>query len=95
MQLVQQIIPISDLRVNQLEVLALADEAPVILSQHSRARAVLVSVPQWDAIAQELRNLRLLVEAKRIEAETADDEWVSEEELERLIATKGNTRVDN
>ena len=88
MQPVQQIVPISDLRMKQVTVLNLMDKAPVILSQRSKPRAVLVSVEQWDAIAYELRNLRLLLEAKRIEAQTPPDEWVSEAELERMISEK-------
>ena len=88
MQPVQQIVPISDLRMKQVTVLNLMDKAPVILSQRSKPRAVLVSVEQWDAIAYELRNLRLLLEAKRIESQTPPDEWVSEAELERMISEK-------
>jgi prevent-host-death family protein len=88
MQPVQQIVPISDLRMKQVTVLNLMDKAPVILSQRSKPRAVLVSVEQWDAIAYELRNLRLLLEAKHIEAQTSPDEWVSEAELERMISEK-------
>ena len=88
MQPVQQIVPISDLRMKQVTVLNLMDKAPVILSQRSKPRAVLVSVEQWDAIAYELRNLRLLLEAKRIESQTPPDEWVSEAELELMISEK-------
>lgn len=88
MQTVQQIVPISDMHMNQAAVLAMVDKAPVILAQRSKPRAVLVSVEQWDAIALELRNLRLRLEAKRIEDETQPDEWVTDEELERAITKK-------
>lgn len=88
MQTVQQIVPISDMHMNQAAVLAMVDKAPVILAQRSKPRAVLVSVEQWDAIALELRNLRLRLEAKRIEDETRPDEWVTDEELERAITKK-------
>lgn len=88
MQTVQQIVPISDMHMNQAAVLAMVDKAPVILAQRSKPRAVLVSVEQWDAIALELRNLRLRLEAKRIEEETQPDEWIKDEELERAVAKK-------
>jgi len=95
MQTVQQIVPISDMHMNQAAVLAMVDKAPVILAQRSKPRAVLVSVEQWDAIALELRNLKLRLEAKRIEEETQPDEWVTDEELERAIAEKVATNVGN
>jgi prevent-host-death family protein len=57
----QQIVPISELRMKQVTVLKLMDKAPVILSQRSKPRAVLVSVEQWDAIAYELRNFSLYI----------------------------------
>lgn len=93
MQTVQQIVPISDMHMNQAAVLAMVDKAPVILAQRSKPRAVLVSVEQWDAIALELRNLKLRLEAKRIEEETPPDEWVTDEELERAIAEKVTAHV--
>ncbi len=95
MQLVQQIVPISELRMNQAEVLAMTDKAPVILAQRSKPRAVLVSVAQWDAIANQLRNLQLLLEAKRIEAKTEPGGWVSEAELERMIVEKALVDVED
>ena len=88
MQTVQQIVPISDMHINQTAVLAMVDKAPVILAQRSKPRAVLVSVEQWDAIARELRHLKLRLEAKRIEEETQPDEWVTDEELDRTMAEK-------
>ncbi|MFN8492665.1 MAG: type II toxin-antitoxin system prevent-host-death family antitoxin [Caldilineaceae bacterium] len=88
MQTAQQVLPISALREQQAAVLDMADKAPVILVQDNKPRAVLVSVEQWDAIALELRNLKLGLEARRIEEETLPDEWVTDEELDRTIAEK-------
>ncbi len=82
---VPQTAPISDMRRRQDEILAMAQEAPVLLMSRSQPAGVLISVEQWDAMAIELRNARLLAEAKRIEAKTANEDWVSHDEMERLM----------
>lgn len=66
---IQQIVPISDLRTDQAAVLARLDRAPVILAQRSKPRAVLVSVSQWDEMANELRRLR----ARQVAAQRAKE----------------------
>jgi len=58
MEKVQQIVPISQLRTAQNEILALMDKAPVVLAQRDRPRAVLVSVTDWDAAAAQLQRLK-------------------------------------
>ncbi len=44
MQTMQQIVLIRDMHMNQTQVLAMVDKAPVILAQRSKPRAVLVSI---------------------------------------------------
>ena len=44
METVQQIVPISEMRTDQANVLAKMEKAPVVLAQRSRPRAVLVSI---------------------------------------------------
>lgn len=58
MEKVQQIVPISNFRIDQDAILALMDKEPVILAQRSKARAVLVSVEQWDAMVEQLSERR-------------------------------------
>lgn len=67
MDTVQQIVPISDMRLDQAAVLKRLDKAPVVLAQRSKPRAVLVSVEHWNAMAQELRQYR----AREIAAQRA------------------------
>jgi len=62
MQPVQNIRPISELRTHQDEILKEADEAPVVLAQRSRPRAVLISVKQWDAISERITALEQAAE---------------------------------
>lgn len=58
MESVPQIVPISHMHSRSATVLSLLDDRPVYLAQRSRPVAVLVSVDMWDAVLQELRELR-------------------------------------
>jgi len=55
--LVPQIVPISTMRLRHKAVLNLLDKGPVILAQHSKGAAVLVSIEQWNALIHELEAL--------------------------------------
>ena len=52
-----QIVPISDIRIRHGEVLEKLENGPVILAQRSRPAAVLISVEEWDKIAQRMSEL--------------------------------------
>lgn len=71
MEPVQQIVPISQMRLNQSSVLEQMDKAPVILAAHSQPRAVLVSVEQWNEIINRLRQME---QRERTRAADADFE---------------------
>lgn len=58
MEKIQQIVPISQLRTAQDEILAMMDEAPVVLAQRSKLRAVLVSVTEWGATAVQMQTMK-------------------------------------
>jgi prevent-host-death family protein len=66
---VPQIVPVTDLRLKHVQVFGMLDKGPVILAQRSRPAAVLVSVEQWNAQADELARMRRILEAKRQFAE--------------------------
>jgi prevent-host-death family protein len=51
---IPDIVGISDLRLRQNEVLSRLHKGPVVLTQHSRAVAVLVSPEQWNEIIERL-----------------------------------------
>lgn len=57
MSTVPKIVPISDIRNHHKRVLELAQESPVVLAQHSRSAAVLVSIEQWDKMATRMAQL--------------------------------------
>lgn len=73
METVQQIVPISEMRTDQANVLAKMEKAPVVLAQRSRPRAVLVSIDQWNAMATELRRFRALEVADQRAREMKED----------------------
>lgn len=91
MQTVPQITPLSDLRDRQQEVLSMMDNAPVILAEESKARAVLVSVETWNRIVKEMKRSRLLEEVERIhQRNEREQSWVNPmEQLERLEEKHG------
>lgn len=68
---VPPIIPISGLRQNQDSILSKMDKEPVILSQKGEARAVLVSIEQWNHMVELLESYRdaWRAEGNRIQAE--------------------------
>ncbi len=68
MNALPELVPISDLRTRQAEVLAGLADGPVILTQHSRAAAVLLSTEQYNqmlALLEELQDSLDAREARR------------------------------
>jgi prevent-host-death family protein len=57
MNITPQIVPISDFRLHQADVLARLGQGPVFLAQRSKAAAVLVSVEEWDRQVKRLKEL--------------------------------------
>ncbi|MEZ4713486.1 MAG: type II toxin-antitoxin system prevent-host-death family antitoxin [Caldilineaceae bacterium] len=79
---IPQIAPVSDMHHRQNEVFAMMDNAPVILAQRSRPRAVLVSVEQWNQMMGELRRARLLIKAQQIyERNNKANSWIEFNDL--------------
>jgi len=66
---IPEIVPISDLRARQNQVLAELAHGPIILTQRGRVTAVLVSPRQWNRLFARLQEL----EAGAEEAEDARD----------------------
>ncbi len=79
---VPQMAPVSDMHHRQSEVFAMMDNAPVILAQRSKPRAVLVSVEQWNRMIAEIRRARLVIQAQQVsERNNTADSWVDVETL--------------
>ena len=58
MAAVPEIYGVSDLRVRQNEILAKLREGPVVLTQRTRAVAVMLSPERWNELLEELDNLQ-------------------------------------
>jgi prevent-host-death family protein len=54
---IPELVPLSALRARQGEVLAKLRQGPLVLTQHGRAVAVLVSPEEWNALHQDLQRL--------------------------------------
>jgi len=93
MQTVQQIVPISDFRIDQDTVLKMMDKEPVILAQRSKARAVLVSVDQWNAMVKKLEERRfteteIRAIAKAYQKMAGERDMVDGEDLKAMMAER-------
>ncbi len=89
MQKLQQTAPISDMRKDQDAVLSMMENGPVVLMSRSRPKAVIVDPDEWNAIAQRLKMLETINEARRTEA-IANEQgtWIPWEE------TKARMKAD-
>ena len=87
MEKVQQVVPVTDLRLHHLQVFDLLKNGPVVLAQRSRPAAVLVSVDQWDRTAEIIEDLSDTVDALRMELAIAkgEVEMMSQEELHEWL----------
>jgi PHD/YefM family antitoxin component YafN of YafNO toxin-antitoxin module len=64
-------------------------EVPTILSR-ATPKAVLVAPNEWNRIAERLKMLEALQEARRIEARNdTDHSWVSSSEMKQRMAKRG------
>lgn len=60
-----QMASVTDLRNNYPKVIRRLSDGPIILAQRSKPVAVVISPQQWDMIADELAQLRRIVESDR------------------------------
>jgi prevent-host-death family protein len=72
MHTVPQIVPVTDMRLRHKSVLELLDKGPVILAQHSKAAAVLISVEEWDRRARRLQELEWREKARQATREARE-----------------------
>ena len=73
MYTVPELIPISDLRQRQREILEHLSEGPVVLTQHGRAAAVLVHPGQWNRLLEEFEDLHDALDAVEARGEPTVD----------------------
>ncbi|MEM7537620.1 MAG: type II toxin-antitoxin system Phd/YefM family antitoxin [Chloroflexota bacterium] len=89
MQVIPQIMPISNLRTNYTDVLTKLDNGPVILSQRGTPTAVILSAFEWDQTARELQRLRRLELGDRASDEIKAGNFVTEEDIDAQFAAMG------
>jgi prevent-host-death family protein len=58
MRAIPEIFGVSDLRTRKSEILRKLHAGPVVLTQHARAVAVLVSPEKWNQLVEEIENLQ-------------------------------------
>ncbi len=63
MSIIPELVPISELRLRQSELLSRLSKGPVVLTQRGRAAVVLVDPDYWNQIMEELEDLRDAVDA--------------------------------
>ncbi len=79
MMVLPHIAPVSDMRLRQSEIIARAQEGPVVLVERgSRPTLVVVSPDQWNAIAERMEQLEdaAAVYKKKWQLATGQDEMV-------------------
>jgi hypothetical protein len=69
MEKVQQIVPVTDLRLAHVKVFSLLKNGPVILAQRSKPAAVLVSTKLWDDIARRLEEQQDVIDVLQAEVD--------------------------
>jgi prevent-host-death family protein len=85
MNAIPKILPFSDLRVRQSEVLDMLSDEPIVLAQRGRPAAVLVSVEAWNDLIERLEEAEDALDA--IEAQRHPE---SAMELEEYMAKRGH-----
>ncbi len=76
-----EVVPVSDMANKQQSVLAMSDEAPVILASRSKARAVLVSIKEWNHIQDLLAMYRAYVRTESDRMQLEETEWIDADPL--------------
>ncbi len=77
MNIIPDLVPISQLRLRQNQILASLSKGPIVLTQRGVAGAVLVSPQQWNCLIRELDGLSDALAAVKIELNIA----IGKEEL--------------
>ena len=75
----EQIVPVSDFRIRQTDVLSKLTNGPVYLTQRSKPAAVLLSNGIWNHLLQRLDEQDDLIAALKAELAIANGEYVPEE----------------
>ena len=89
MHTMPKMVPISELRNQHLRVFEMAQAQPVILAQHSKPAAVLISVDQWDGMAKRMEELEDYVATQRRMREMAAKDFMTQDQFDRHLVEAG------
>lgn len=94
---IPQMESVTSLRNHYNSLIARLRDGPIVLSQHAKGAAVLVSIEEWNQIAKRLKILEGLLEAKHnaAAAEADPSTVVSLAEVKRRIEAKAAAHVAN
>ncbi|HEV7645353.1 MAG TPA: type II toxin-antitoxin system Phd/YefM family antitoxin [Pyrinomonadaceae bacterium] len=84
----KNIIPISDLQRQAGQIVDKLSDDPIIITQHGRAAAVLISPQRYDEMEEELRRLddvELVTMLQKAEADIAAGKTISHEEVKKRL----------
>jgi prevent-host-death family protein len=84
------VVPVSDLRGRHKEIFQKIEEGPILLAQHSRPAAVLVSVADWNAREKQLELLEARIEYLETKRRNEENppKLVSFDEIEEEIKAR-------
>jgi PHD/YefM family antitoxin component YafN of YafNO toxin-antitoxin module len=63
MDTIPKLVPLSELGLNQADILAALDEGPLVLTRENQAAVVIVDADYWNQMVEELANLRDALDA--------------------------------
>ena len=88
MQHIPQIVPISEMKLNQPAVLEQLAAGPAVLDNRSRATAVMVRVGQWERMVSYIEELEdaLDVAKHKLAAAQGEVDWMSQQEIGEWLA---------
>jgi prevent-host-death family protein len=84
---IPEIVPISELRLRQNEILEQVEKAPVVLTHHGKAAVVLVRPERWNRMLRQIEDLDDLVTVLKAELAVArGEEQLVDADIEELKA---------
>ena len=88
MNTVAEVAPLSDMRDRPAEIMARLIKGPVILTEHGRGAAVLLSIEEWQAIDEQLRSFQDAQALRTLYAEfDAEEKILAETGLDHYAET--------
>jgi prevent-host-death family protein len=90
MPIMPDVVPVSDLRGRHKEIFQKIEDGPILLAQHSRPAAVLVSVADWNAREKQLELLEARLKYLEMKRQYGENppKLISFDEIEEEIKAR-------